>query len=474
MELCKIEQIEISDEEMEHNAAAQILAHEGTALVAVGSLACVRSLWFQAYRRKKLGQFWGCALPAWNYASGKNDRVIRNIIEAAAQNRGTKEIIVYASCMEYLTQWALEPDGEKIYTENQIPIKVLFRGPLTKRCGNPLKQLENTEIFPDAGQSKQKINSLPPVAPDFSGIMAFLSEIDCNAVIISPGGCKSCIEYVDGQKRSIQINGQYGTRFTDISVISGCEPVLTDTLCKKFVDKKLLFLTGSAVAQMIGLDYEYLGEELAERGKKAVYLKSDGFSGCPQAVNDAMLKVGKIYFQNSRDQQRNLVLITGYTTLAVGKKELLLPVIERLWKKGMTVQYLGENFERRDHPLPGVIWMVSAEGISVTQWLQEEYDIPFVTGRNLGDIGADELADTIALHADNEKRKLTPFKKVSFPDNDVQGERNNKKEDIWIIGEPVLSISLYRFCSLHYQDKNIKTAVYVPAQGMHHVYKILS
>lgn len=443
--------------------------------------------------------------------------------------------------MEYLTQW--EPDTEKVICgEKNIPVKVLFRGPLTKRSGNPVKHLEGLfaemgipvkndlennlereldERKPEKGKQdcmnqkseidEQRLDILPPAAPDFSGVMDFLSGIDCNAVLISPGGCKSCIEHVDGQIGNVQDNCQYGTRFTDLSVTGGCEEALVDVIDGMFCDSKPVFLTGSAVMQTIGFDDEYLIEQLSARGKKSLFFKSSGFEGCPEAVDSAMMKVGKLYFQNPGKCQKNLVLITGYTSLATGGKETLQPVIDRLKKNSMEVLYLGEKWRTEKNPLPAVIWMVSAEGISVTKWMQEEYGIPCVIGRNLEKTYADELADEIIAYAEmpdtgsayrdgsdteiackdrsdaaiackDRPEKGTLHKdwgeinKISFPENTamLNKKAESSKKTVWILGEPVLTISLYRFCNLYYKEMEYRTAVYIPTSGMKRVYGKLS
>lgn len=486
---CEIEKIAISDQGMEHNAASGILEQDGIVMVAAGSLACVRSLWFQAYRRGKSGQFIGLPLPAWNYAVGKNGEKIVERIRDVSQHTEAKGIIVYASCMEYLTQWDLE--AENLGREWKLPVGVLFRGPLTKRTGSPLDALEKLlgkmELQREAsdrsndrkkqdcgrnrekGEESQRLNSLPPVAPDFSGVLSFLSEIDGNAILISPGGCKSCIEYVDGFKNFEQKSNQYGTRFMDLSVTGGCEDVLATTLCSTFSDEKALFLVGSAVMQMIGFDGKYLEKSLLSRGKSAVFLDCNGFEGCPEAVDRAMLEIGKRCYAQAKSCRNRQVLITGYTSLAVGEKEVLEPVIRHLSKMDISVQYLGENWEKEERQLPAVTWMVSGEGVSVSEWMQEAFGVPCVIGRNLGEICADDLAKEIKSCIENPHCAGNN----QFPKHIVEkGEKS--RETVWIIGEPVLTISICRFCMEHEKGQEIKAGVYVPTPGMRRVYGRLS
>ncbi|MGN0354688.1 MAG: hypothetical protein ACI4EI_06390 [Muricoprocola sp.] len=473
----EIEEITISDNKMKHNAASRIFQQDGAMLVAVGSLACVRTLWFQAYRLGKLKQFCGCALRAWDYALGKNDEVIHEKIRKAQEQPDAKGIIVYASCMEYLTQW--EWNSENTQLESKIPIGILFRGPLTKRCRNPIIDLDallkemglqekNREQIIQIEESDLGLYSLPPVAPDFSGVLSFLSEIEADAVLVSPGGCKSCVEYVDDSTEVLHKCKQYGTRFSDVSVTGGCEDGLTMSLCQKFENKRALFLVGSAVMNMIGFDGKYLEQRLAEYGKHALFFDCNGFEGCPEAVDHAMLEIGKICFRNVNPCSERRVLITGYTELAVGEKRVLEPVISRLRQSNMTVEYLGQNWNQEESQLPAVIWMVSGEGYSISKWMQEEYGIPCVAGRNLGEICADELAEEILSYVDQLcKTDKDDFSKI------VEEKPEIDKKPLWILGEPVLTISLYDYYIQKNPGKTIKPAVYVPTPGMRRTYQKL-
>ena len=134
--------------------------------------------------------------------------------------------------------------------------------------------------------------------------------------------------------------------------------------------------------------------------------------------------------------------------------------------------------------------MVSAEGISVTKWMEEEYGIPCVIGRNLEETYADQLADEIILYAKQPDMEVPDtvshagitrtdcgiIKKMIFPENTVMQDKNDEadKKIVWILGEPVLTISLYRFCNQHYKENNYRAAVYVPTAGMKRVYEKLS
>lgn len=111
----------------------RIFQEPGIALAASGSLACLRTLYFQAKQTGKLPFFFWAAPTARDYSLGRQGRAILNIIKHAANTCGVRGVIFYASCMEVLTVWDFEGELEQISSELQVPVRILYRGPLVKR-----------------------------------------------------------------------------------------------------------------------------------------------------------------------------------------------------------------------------------------------------------------------------------------------------------------------------------------------------
>lgn len=492
MKVCEIEKIEIAENVMPHALVNRILQQEKLAMVAMGSLACVRILWFRACRSGRLERFFGCTVSDWEYGMGKQGEKLRQTVRKALKCKGVRGIVIYASCMEYLTMWDWEAELRELDIPEGISIYILYRGPLAKRSMDPSGQLsgilqsldlseEGAERDHNIDSGKGFLPSLPPVAPDFEGIMAALGEMDCDILLLSPGGCKSCIERLGG------CAGCYGSRMQDISVCNGCEKELAQVICEQFACARPLVLLGSAIFYAVGCDMEKLAEQLQERGKQAVYLESNGFEECPEAVDRAMLKLGKLWYREHADYRKDcgIVWITGYSEMTVGEKRELYPVISHLEKRGYEARFWGEALKNGSGPLfPEVVWLVSSEGLSLAQWMDKEFDIPFVIGRPYDETAAERMAESLICAARGEPALCCTRQscKFSFPDNQISGIGQKGRlpgsrafeENVWIIGEPVWAAGVYEFYTRKMSSGKIKTAVYAPAPETKQHYEKLS
>lgn len=296
---CIIEEIQISDNPMPHDMVCKILSAKHTALVAAGSPACIRTLWFRAFRLGKIHRFYGTEISETEYALGKQIHKIKECICEALKDSNNRHIIVYASCMEVISMCDLEEELKDMELSPNASIHVFYRGPMVKRKSKPMAVLEEIlrktgeteeDISDDAFQNYEHIssvsNSKPPELPDFAKILISLQGYDCDILLLSPGGCKSCVEetcLMDevvcsentyGLKKGTA--GCYATRIDDIALSVGCSE-LKDIILQTFTKERPLILLGSAVFHMIGFDGENLAKNLNESGKKAIWIESNGF-----------------------------------------------------------------------------------------------------------------------------------------------------------------------------------------------------
>lgn len=76
MSICSIEKIQVQEKTMLHDMVSRILLQKHTALAAIGSQACIRTLWFRAYRLGKIHHFFGAPVSETEYALGKQINVL--------------------------------------------------------------------------------------------------------------------------------------------------------------------------------------------------------------------------------------------------------------------------------------------------------------------------------------------------------------------------------------------------------------
>lgn len=510
MNKCEIE-IVLTDESPDmQKIPDQILKEKGLALVAAGSLACVRILYFRACKLGKLQQFFGCPVTAREYGMGMQGRKLRNCIGKALKMEGIRGVIVYASCMEVLTLWDFQKELEQVSNPHNIPVKILYRGPLVKRRKPPAESLRrilaeieknqeavhtkqeavqaeqeavqadreavHTEQQPahteqEASQAEQEAAQpdqqpdipLPPPAPDFSGIASLLQEWNCETLLLTPGGCKSCIESADGTDGMHDLKS---TRFHDANVCLGCEKQLIDAAVHQLTGKGLLCLLGSAVIKTVGMDVRGITGELEKSGRPCVYLPSDGFEGAPPAMAQAWLMLGqKLFLKHPSDERKSCdIWILGYSRLGTGKIEHLNPIIERLNNMGCSVTIWSNKETESNAPLPFLTWVVSTEGLKLAQWMKDKYNIPYVDALPVGERMLESFINKIA----SIKNKTQYLEQVM---KHAESSDSRDSRNVVIIGEPVLSNGIKYYLQTERGFTNVQISAYAPTQGMQSFYR---
>lgn len=482
MNKCEIE-IVLTDESPDmQKIPDQILKEKGLALVAAGSLACVRILYFRACKLGKLQQFFGCPVTAREYGMGMQGRKLRNCIGKALKMEGIRGVIVYASCMEVLTLWDFQKELEQVSNPHNIPVKILYRGPLVKRRKPPAESLRR--ILAEIEKNQEAVHTeqeavqadreavhteqqpdipLPPPAPDFSGIASLLQEWNCETLLLTPGGCKSCIESADGTDSMHDLKS---TRFHDANVCLGCEKQLIDAAVHQLTGKGLLCLLGSAVIKTVGMDVRGITGELEKSGRPCVYLPSDGFEGAPPAMAQAWLMLGqKLLLKHPPDERNSCdIWILGYSRLGTGKIKHLNPIIERLNNMGCSVTIWSNKETESNAELPFLTWVVSTEGLKLAQWMKDKYNIPYVDAMPVGERMLRGFINKIA----SIKNKTQYLEQVM---KHAESSDSRDSRNVVIIGEPVLSNGIKYYLQTERGFTNVQISAYAPTQGMQSFYR---
>lgn len=281
---------------MPHDMVSEILSIKNTALAAIGSLACIRTLWFRAYRLGKLHRFFGTVVTETEYALGSQILRLKECIQKAAEREDIEHIVVYASCFEILMMCDLEEELADLQLPAGVSLHIFYRGPLVKRTMKPqetlrkikeeIKKTEGAEKKEHIKKETQEMKT-PPLLPDFARVMLRLREKDCDVLLLSPGGCKSCIEESISAE-DILIADFYTTRLDDLSVSQGC-PELFQVIRDTFSGSRPLVLVESAVFHAVGFDTEYLTKCLNQTGIRTIFIKSDGFK-TKQKIDDEIIE----------------------------------------------------------------------------------------------------------------------------------------------------------------------------------------
>lgn len=408
--------IESLEEKNGNRLPSEILKKEGIALAAVGSLACIRDLYLQAKNLNKTDFLFSCCLTARDYSLGKQNHLICQCIQQAIDYPKVKGIIIYASCLDILSLCDFSEILSQISNPRKTPIEILYRGPLVKRTHTPKIELQKiwkkwnlsdpetntmTETISPALLPQEKnsfskqlpipqnenLSRFPAAIPDFEGIASLLQPWGWDILILTAGGCPSCMNYLTSQNYKNIKN----TRFDDISLCSCNTTRLARKIVSVLSENTPLILLGSAATYATGIDTDLLCYEIQKLNKPVLFLESNGFEGAASAMANAWLTLGKNLLSNRTIISKNTFWILGYSNLTVPHKEDLHEYLLTALHKGISVSVWKENslplFSGKPSEIPAFCSstlpekniVASSEGLPLAVWMQKKWEIPYET-----------------------------------------------------------------------------------------------
>ena len=448
-----------------------ILSRDDVALVGTGSLSCIRALYISARDFGKAHQFFPCITPAEEYATGENGLRLEACLNRVLKVPGVGGIIVYASCMDVLNQTDFETVFSHLDNAENIPVEVLYRGPMAKRYMKPTEQLK--EIFSSMPETGKKISpayeALPPIGPDFNCISSALQYMDSYPFLITPGGCAGGVEEFGAADKKYLLKN---SRLSDVQVSLGCEKAIKNCIAEDYHDtysgsssskrRTLACLMGSAVPAFTGMDCDSIANELTDSGVPAVYLPSDGFTPGSAGFSKAMLALCRAKVRKSTEKDAGRINILGYCSALLGREDKLAHGIEHLNRLGLTCTVWGRG--DIEHTSEACLnWVVSAAGLQLAKLMKNEFGIPYISGIPVGEHAVLSWQEQIKklVNAGNEDFS---FCEPSEPFT------TEKQPKILIIHEPMLMGSIRSFFKEELGYTDVTLAVYAPLPNLRKFY----
>lgn len=471
---CIVETVEFGREEAHMLTLPElILQRDGIALVAAGSLSCIRDLYDRARRMGRLEQFFPCVTTKEEYAAGQNGRKMEACLNRVLKTEGVGGVIIYASCMEVITRTDFDGIIGNLDNPEQIPVEVLYRGPMVKRYTKPAAVLE--EILGRMPQKQEAVRpayrELPPVYPDFNGISAMLQRWDALPFLVTAGGCTGGLARLEEKGRPYRLKN---SRLTDIQVTLGCEELLEKGIAyaagsgegEAEGSHRITCLLGSAVPAFTGVDYGRISRDLKEEQVPNVYLASDGFRASPVGASDALLTLGKkLLVPMAKEEGR--VNILGYSPASVGMAEKIRHGMEHLERRGFHSRIWGEGGleEVKKAAAASLNWVVSGEGLALACWMERTFAIPYLAGIPVGANAMLAWRKQVNLLMGKDDELLEPSRPV--PPSAVWPR-------ILVTGEPMLAGSIARALKDDFGYARVTVALYAPVPSLKRYYREVS
>lgn len=363
--------------------------------------------------------------------------------------------MLYASCAEVLTQCDLEQVAEQA----GLPVRILLRGPLVARTRNAVAELEQilSTFPPPVGEIPRGSAPLPVLPPDFSGVASLLQSWDAYPFLLTAGGCTGCLTLGDDATAGLRLEH---SRFDDLELAAGCEAAAVNGIARGFAHSGRAFcgLMGSAIPELLGMDYTGIQESLAERGVPVLRFPCTGFESAPVGVDRALRNLATWRRPEGRDNQR--ISILGYSDLALGSRQPLRLGAEALTTRGYQVCVWGEEGfgggELRS--APALNWVVTAEGLGAARQMEADYGIPYFCGLPLERYGLERWLSRFSTAA-----------KGAPPEKPVEHETGNRT--LLLIGAPIATEGLAWAIRGEYPNCRILRAFYAPYRTLKELYR---
>ena len=439
-ELCRIETVSPQQNDKHFvTLPGRIWQRPDLMLVAAGALSCVRTIYLRAVKADKLHQFRPCLITRSEYASGRAAERLGGCLRQAVRP-GVGGIVIYASCAEVATQMDWEQVISSAGLPENLPVKVLLRGPLVARTREPGADLEHllAELPPPQGAIQRGAVPLPPLPPDFSGVASLLRDWSAAPYLLTPGGCASCITQADGITLQPPLAH---TRFGDLELALGCEGPAAAGIAVDMEKRgaRECALLGSSIPSLIGMDCSAIQAGLEGRRISSVYLDCSGFEPAQVGIARALVQSVRRWKPEGAAGS-GLVCVLGWSEMALGDASVLRFGRETLERRGYRTELW-----RGEGPIPAMSWVVSAEGLPAAREMERAFGVPYVCGLPLDRESAEDWPEWDALPPD-------PLR--------------DQRPDILLTGQPVAAQGLTRAL----RGRRIQRAYYAPSPALRELF----
>ena len=410
-------------------------------VVAAGALICFRSIYRRAQQIGALERFRYAAVRAEDYVLGAAEEAIRDAVSDAAHLPGARTVVIYLSCLDILTRPDFADIERTLSSETGCIVRCFFRGPLAKADGIRHETVEELlAALPPEERAVTASAQLPPPMSDTAGVLDFLQEDGAAQVLVTPSGCRNALVRMDLMSERSDIYALIPKPEDYIFGIEETAAAETGALAATGA-YRTVHLLSSPVPAFMAMETTPVLQAAEEHGCHACASPTDGFHDAVYGTAEATLRLVQ-EASNEWLEEGRTVFILGYSPLLFGDIAQLNPPTAFLTACGCNVRIVGrDSLTER----PALVWLVSAAGVSVAEWLQREYGAPIVRSLPLGDVGRAGWQSEVSAALD------LPLEDVGVG----QLVKNVRTDKVLIIADPIAAAAIacllraYGFCNIH-------------------------
>lgn len=422
-------------------------------VISVGPTGCLNVLYNEAIKENKLKSLYTFSISEIDMISANHiEKLEKYIVKIISENfEKIKSVIIYLTCADLILASDFSFLIEKIKSDYGIILKILERGPISKRKIIPEKRLEKllTELECELKNIKkiknENINdfkieiqhNIPPITSDYSGACSVLYGNNILKVLISPGGCKTPVTY--DEIRNINDSLQYSTSLNELEIVTGEIKGLKENI-KEIINQnpkiEIIAVISTVVPQIIGMDLNSIVKDIEKTVNiPCILINTNSFENYYSGISLALdTLASKFMIKSKRD--KNTVNIIGYSPLTFGKIEKLeemFSLIKKLDLDILTIFSDNLSLEKIKRSTSAELNLVlSYEGIALAKYMEKEFSIPYIIINVVSKYGIENTENILKSYfykIDNFFERLEEFDKL-----------DNRK--VMVIASPFMAINI--------------------------------
>lgn len=457
-------------------------------VVSVGATGCLNVLYNEAIKYNKRNLLYTFPVDEIDMISGEHIKKLEILIEAIIKERykDIDSIIIYETCTDLLMGSNFQLLTKKIVDKYGIVVKVLERGPISKRKILPRERLEKLiiELQEDLKSQNKKINNfnvkakdskgkvqhfIPPIVSDYSGTCSALYSPKILKIVVSPGGCRTPVIY--DEIRNIDNSLVYCTKMGEMEVLLGEEGELIKKIEEVIKNEKIeiIALIRTVIPSFTGMDIENIGEILEEKYKiPTIILNNNSFENYYFGISATFLTLGKKFLvRENIEKKEKSINIIGYTPLTFGKIEKLSPLFDEITKLKLNIEAIFSHelsLKKIKNSINANLNIVlSHEGIPLAEFMKKEFNIPYLIINLVGKHGMEQSKIQLSEFFNFQVEKEMCF--------EILQEDQRK---VLIISSPFMAKNLAESLEKDFNIPNIKPVSFLRKNGkLRKIYKDL-
>lgn len=296
---------------------------------------------------------------------------------------------------------------------------------------------------------------------DVSGVPSALYELGGMSIMHDASGCNSTYNTHDEPRYYDSKSMVFITGLSEMEAIMGDDQKLVNDIIKaaKELKPRFIAIAGTPIPMITGCDIEANARVIESETMIPTFgINTNGMHSYVEGAGEALLHYAKAFVKKNVKKKKNSVNILGATPIDFSVNGQIVSIKKFLESNGIKVISnfaLGCNIDEMANACEASVnLVVSSVGIKVAEYLQNEFDTPYIVGVPYGNQMKQDLLNAIVGANSNVGASTASPQSVwaSFTSPLFLSDIGNKfkNEKIYIIGESVTSKSLAKYIYYKY------------------------